>query len=163
MFRTDDDDTTNDDMRSLMTLIVGVILLIVCTVASCSEIQYAATGRIATAQVLRMVEVEHHSRRGGFYTTLEVSYRFEDGSLKRAEQDGVEPDWFADHPGGIAPDSTTVQVQYLPGAEGRSRLEGHTRWWLIIPLIVAVPFVLYTGMQFWRDYAAYQRRLKEER
>jgi hypothetical protein len=159
---------TQREASNLYLLLIAIGAFIVCTYLSYEELQYMRSGQTQAAR-LDSMRVQTHYRRGSRWETLQVSYFINDNGKQRHELDEVDPDWFRSS-AVVIPNSTPgagsgpqiVQVQYIPGVEGRSRLVGHSYRWVIIPFVLSLGLMAYGVVTFWRGYKAYQRRLAEE-
>lgn len=117
------------------TVLFGPLILIASVVMSWVELRYLVSGVTADAQVVRIYEVDDYRRNTvGSYR---VEYRFTEGGgggVVRSEEDTVRSldGW------PFKNNRAVVTVEYLPGVEDRSRLSGHRRLWVAIPLVVTV-------------------------
>lgn len=113
-------------------LLFGPVLLIASLVLTWRELRYLTSGAVTDAQVLRVRENDDPRRQRTASFTIE--YRFTDNGVVRTEEDTVASldGW------PFKQNRALIMVQYLPGAEDRSRIAGHRRWWAAIPLVVVV-------------------------
>ncbi len=159
----------SNEAAKFYVFLFAIAALIVCTIGSCSELQYMSSGRVVAAPVEKTYIHTNHPRNAPDYDTLVIMYTITEPQpapvlpIVRHEVEEVDPDWYLDHPADISADKKFVQVQYLPMKEGRSRLLGNSHRWLIIPFFASLAFIVGAAIWFWRDFAIYQRRLAEGR
>lgn len=127
-------------------LILGAVALFIAScVMSVREARYMMFGELADARVTDVKTVTRHGRYGSTYEKLKISYQFNDEGSSRNESDTVDP-YTPAHKG------ETISVEFIPGARGSSRLEGHTQQYWLIVFGGAMVFVGFAGVKFWRNY-----------
>lgn len=127
----------DEELAKLKWILIAGVAFLVSGYLSFQELKYAIWGTTAEANVTRTYETRE--RRTNL---LAVEYTFTDDEGKsHSERDDVPSDWPT--PG------ATVMVQYLPGVEDSSRLEGHSSKlavWMFLGcclLLVFAGFKLY--------------------
>jgi hypothetical protein len=103
------------------------------------EIRFSIFGATAEATITNVKEYDDVGRRGRKNPKLAVYYTYTDkDGQTHQERDAVPLDW---------PDfGPIVNVEYLPGVEDSSRLEGHSSkvsLWMFLACCVGVGFVGY--------------------
>ncbi len=121
-------------------LVAGIVFL----VSGCyaySELKYAIWGQMADAKVIRAEQKSTPGRRGRTHHVMRVEYEFaEANGTRRSEKDDVSVDW-------SPPGDGKISVQYIPGAEHSSRLEGQSHMFAVY---------LFLGCIVWLGYSLYQ-------
>jgi hypothetical protein len=104
--------------RVKIRIVLGIIVLfLVSMVMSCQELRYMVSGKTVDAK-LELSQVEKsRSRAGNEVKKRVLAYSFFDGDKFRREYADVPLNWSNG-------ESPTVKVQYLPGKERFSRVEG---------------------------------------
>lgn len=140
--------------RVLFSIAVFAFIVMVFSVHACYiETKYALFGRTAAASVLSVEERSSRSR-GRTSTSLVVKYSFTDAGDTRREEDEMPGDWPPPAAGG----TSSIQVQYIPGKLDWSRVDGHNRLWLTVPLLLSVAAVAGFFGYFYIDYRNHERR-----
>lgn len=112
----------------------GLFLLFCMSVfMSCEELSYFMSGKTTEATIFDRQMVTVRGRRFSEKEKLRVGYRFTDAEgLKR------EGYWLHDPDDPAIPAQQQVQIEYLRGQFGRSRMAGDRQWtWLV--LMLAIP------------------------
>ena len=104
-----------EELKKLKWILIAVVAFLVSGYLSFKELKYSVWGARAAATVTNTFETAA-SRRNPL---LAVEYTFTDkDGQQHSEWDDVPFDWPVPGP--------MVNVQYLPGVEDSSRLEGHS-------------------------------------
>ena len=110
----------DEDLAKAKWLLWGFFLFLITGCLSYGELRYWMSGRDAEAVVSKSFET--YGKRGRPTNTATVEYDF-------VEPDGTRRGGSDDVPLQKAPDvGDRVKVRYMPGADGKSRLAGNTRW-----------------------------------
>jgi hypothetical protein len=117
-------------------------------VASCDEIRYLASGKTAAAAITSANINRKYPDR------LTVYYRFTDADGTAREEWGSTSADLKD----TLTSGSTVQVQYLSGWKGDSRILGHNNAWLTIPFAACTIALVIFTIVIWRDYNEHERR-----
>ncbi|MBX3379696.1 MAG: hypothetical protein KF805_06350 [Phycisphaeraceae bacterium] len=139
-------------LRIQVGLVVGcVVVLLFSAYTTYAEARYMLAGRTASAALVGVQEVRP-GRRETDPVYLRVDYAFTepDGS-NRAESDLMPTDW-------PVPPGNIVNVQYLVGKNGWSRISGHDRLWLTVPFIVCTTIVTVFLVLFYREFQEHEKR-----
>lgn len=155
--------------RLQFRLLLGAVVLFIASAYVCvRELRYLVSGKRAQGVFVEAFTKTTRGRYGSTSESRQVRYRFDDpamagvlvedrwGTVKpateqRTETDDVDDDW-------TPPASGTLEVQYLAGSSGSSRLAGNARAWMCIPFVVTTLVVAVLGVRFWRDYQEHERR-----
>lgn len=117
----------------------GLFLLFCMSIfMSCEELNYAMSGRTTAATIIDRQLVTVREGRFSEKEKLRVGYRFTDAEgLKR------EGYWLHEPDDPAIPMEQQVQIEYLRGQFGRSRIAGDRQWtWLV--LMIAIPIGVST-------------------
>jgi hypothetical protein len=129
------------ERRKVGWLLFSAVALLASCCISFHELTYFVRGRQANGTVTRSYETVLRGRSGfkrGTVRTVEYTFKEPDGS-RRSGSDTVPLDWPLSADG-------TVGVQYMPGADGQSRLAGHINIGgvaLFVGMCSLVAFFLY--------------------
>ena len=139
----------------LRMLLALVVLFVVSAVTSCSELRYRIWGRTAAAKLLNAQNTTR-STRGGKDLLLTYEFMDIDGSTRK-EDDYVDGDWpvpAADQTG-----ARHIQVQFIPGSPGSSRVPEQGRWFLIGLFLVTMTAMAIQFVRFYLGFQEHQRRM----
>ena len=126
-----------EELAKLKWILFAGIAFLLSGYFSFQELKFAVWGTTAQAEVTNTFETRN-SRRGG--SLLAVEYTFTDKEGKHySERDDVPSSWPSPGP--------KVTIQYLPGVEDCSRLEGHSS---------KVAVWVFFGCCAWLAYSGYQ-------
>lgn len=104
----------DEELAKLKWILAAVVAFLVTGYLSFQELKYAVWGTTAEATVTRTFETRERRRN-----LLAVEYTFTDTEgTSHSERDDVPSDWPTPGP--------KVTIQYMPGVEDSSRLEGHS-------------------------------------
>ena len=112
-------DTEAETAKFKVMLVVAIIFLISAFLAW-RELKYMMFAEEADAKIVRVYQFEEVGRRGRVREKLAIEYKFTDAETGAVR---TETDTFPIST--PPPKGKTVQVEYLEGAEGRSRVAGH--------------------------------------
>ncbi|MCA9018312.1 MAG: hypothetical protein KDA77_23525, partial [Planctomycetaceae bacterium] len=108
----------DEELAKLKWILAAGVAFLVTGYLSFQELKYAVWGTTTEATVTRTFETSTGSRRRS-KMLLAVEYTFTDKEgQSHNERDDVPIDWPTPGP--------KVNIQYLPGVEDSSRLEGHS-------------------------------------
>jgi hypothetical protein len=133
-------DRDESDMAKAKWVLIGAGLFFVSCFMVWSELMYLLKGKVATATLTEAYEVQQRGRFGSVRgSRIELEYRFtEADGTPRAGSARVSTSW--------EPPPGPLQVEYTPGANGRSRFKGDVNWfWVLIffgSLIALIVFIL---------------------
>lgn len=149
----------NDESFRAGVWVVAIVAFIASTWYSWQELNYMASGQVATASITRVIEVERRGRRGARWSELQVHYTFAetDGS-KRDEYVTRDLDWTP--PAAAAGGAPAIDVQYIPGKRGRSRFDGEHNALSLLFFFGSLAFVLVKSVLFFIEFNRYERERK---
>lgn len=128
-------------------LAVGIAVIVTGCYAF-NEMKYALWGKSAAAKIMQVKEITSTGRRGRTRKLLRVEYEFSEASgTRRSERDEVSMDW-------SLPTDGTITVQFIPGVEHASRLEGHSSMiavYLFFGCIAFLGIAIYRVSQYVND------------
>ncbi len=133
------DDSEDEESRRLLVWLFTLVVLLVTGWWSASELRYLVWGRVIEAKLIQSHavpgQIEPEER------VLRVTYEFREpgGSLRR-EEDDVPEDW-------ILSPLSPIDVQYIPGSPGSSRLAGN---------FSLVPVFVFAGVLAWLGFCLYK-------
>ncbi|QDT89628.1 hypothetical protein [Gimesia algae] len=105
----------DEELKKLKWILIAVVAFLISGYLSFKELKYTVWGATTEATVTNTFDTAESRRK----PLLAVEYTFTDEDGKHySERDDVPIDWPVPGP--------TVNVQYLPGVEDSSRLEGHS-------------------------------------
>ncbi|MFK7778754.1 MAG: hypothetical protein QM501_11670 [Gimesia sp.] len=129
-------DDEEEELAKLKWILIAGIAFLVTGYLSFQELKFAVWGTTAEANVTRTFETRA-SRRSRL---LAVEYTFTDKEGKHhSERDDVPIDWPTPGP--------KVNIQYMPGVEDSSRLEGHSS---------KIAVWIFFGCCVWLGYSGFQ-------
>jgi hypothetical protein len=129
----------DSEVRRAGWLLLSFVALLASCCISFHELTYFVRGRQANGTVTKSYETVLRGRYGferGRVRTVEYTFNEPDGT-RRSGSDSVPLDW---------PVTTTMAIQYMPGADGQSRLAGHANAGgvaLFVGMCCLVAFFLY--------------------
>jgi hypothetical protein len=136
------------EMAKLKWLLIAGIGFLISGYFSLHELRYVMFAKTAQANVTQVREKQVTGRRGRTRTVLVVDYRFTDATgTTRSENDSLPSDWS----GAV---SGTVGVQYIPGVENASRIEGQFNYFAVGGFLVCcagLAFGLYKLVRLAND------------
>lgn len=142
----------------LRSFVLTFVLFVISAFLSYNQVRYVVFGRTTDAQLVKVKETTVNSRRGS-KTVLDVYYRFTDldGTI-RNEEDRVSISW--QEPENTAMDGKPmVQIDYIPGSPGSSRLHRREFKWIMPAIFLALlGYLVYQAFRFWRTYQQNERR-----
>ncbi len=129
-----------EEAFKLKRLLALGVLLLISGCYSWGEIEYLAWGRTAEAEVASARVEQYRTRRSGTVERLVVKYVFTDvDGTRRTESMAFDPD--------TPPPVGLIEVEYISGRNGSSRLPGDVRWWSVILFGAAiVAFAIFLVM-----------------
>jgi len=136
---------TDSEVGRAKWLLFGAVLFLVGAWISYRELVYLLRGSSVASSSVHAYEVEKRGRWGlPAGTKMIVDYEFTDAAgNRRRGTDTMSSDW-------ELPESGQVVVRYTPGADGSSRLTGHTNWIGISIFAISLIYISIAGYRFWR-------------
>lgn len=131
-----------EELAKLKWILIAGIIFLISAYYSYQELKYAVWGATAEANVTRTFNTAESSRRGRRKNLLAVEYTFTD-------RDGKQHSERDDIPRNSPTPGPKVNVEYLPGVEDSSRIEGYSSKvavWIFLGcciLLVFAGFKLY--------------------
>lgn len=146
------------EMARVRVLVITTIAFFISMFASCSEMKYQLWGKTTTAELLKVTKVQE-SRRSH---SLALDYQFTDADGQvRKEEDRVSTSWVP--PAAPEGQRPTIQVDYIPGSPGTSRLDGQSNIVFVIIFLAILGFLVLQVAKFWKGYQEHERRMARER
>lgn len=144
-------------------LAVAVLILLVSMVATWYEMKYVVWGQTVEARVVEGPVERKTTRRFRERSETLVKYSFFDPELKknRTEEDRVPAEWRANEtvlPGQTNP-ARTATVQFLPGDEFSSRIDGRVNWLAMTIFFGSLLVAAGALTVFFKGYSDHQRRV----
>jgi hypothetical protein len=136
----------DSELRKAKWLFFSLAALVVSCCVSYHELVFFLRGQHAKGAVTKTYETILRGRYGierGRALTVEYTYTDADGHL-RSDSDTVPLDW-------SLPTDGSVTIQYLPGAEGQTRLAGHMNKGGIALFVVMCSVVAFFAYRLWRE------------
>ena len=138
-------------------LVITVGVFIVSMFVSCSELKYQVYGKSTDAKLVKVSPILETGRRGRGRDALALDYQFTDTDGQvRNEEVTVSKDWQPPEVGESG--LRTIQVQYIPGSPGDSRLTGKENWVTVLVFLGITGFLVFQVIRFWRTYQENERR-----
>lgn len=129
----------DEEFRKFKWILCAGVAFIVCGIISWNELKYAVWSETADATVTRTFEYQA-GRRGTRKTAVEYTFAEEDGT-RRSERDDIPINWPVP--------ADVVTVQYLPGVENASRVDGNSNQ---LPVVFFVICAVLLGFSFFKLY-----------
>ncbi len=146
-----------DEMKRVRVLAITTIAFFVSMFASCSEMKYQLWGKTTTAQLLKVTKVTESRRSKS--QALDYQFTDVDGQVRK-EEDRVSTSWVP--PTAVDGQRPTIQVDYIPGSPGTSRLDGRSNFVFVIIFLAILGFLLFQVARFWKGYQEHERRMARQ-
>jgi hypothetical protein len=131
-----------EELAKLKWILIAGIAFLVTGYLSFQELKFAVWGTTAEATVTRTFETSSGSRRRP-KLLLAVEYTFSDEEGQHhSERDDVPSSWPTPGP--------KVTIQYMPGVEDSSRLEGHSSQVAVWIFFGCCVWLAYSGFQLYQ-------------
>ena len=130
----------DEELGKLKWLLVAVFAFLFSAYFSYQELKFAVAGVTADATVTNTFEVRG-GRRSSPKLAVEYTFTDEDGA-HHSERDDVSI-------GSSISENDTISVQYLPGAEDSSRIEGNSNSFAVA---IFLGCLIWLGFSFFKLY-----------
>jgi hypothetical protein len=128
-----------DELAKFKRILLAGVVFLISAYYSYQEIKFAIWGATAEATVTRTFETKVKRRQ-----LLAVEYKFSDEDGKRySERDDVPIDWPVP--------ASVVTVQYLPGVDDSSRLEGHSSSAAVWIFLACSAWLAFSGYKIYKE------------
>jgi len=149
--------------RAKMLGVAGLFFL-VSLVVTWREMKYVVWGQTVEARVMEGPVTIKTTRGLRERTQTTVKYAFFDPELKkdRIEEDRVSREWRANETAleGQAGTLRTATVQFIPGNEDLSRVDGRVQWWALVVFFGSLMAMGTALAVFFKGYYDHQRRVQ---
>ncbi len=130
------------EIAKLKWLFFAGVAFLITGYLSYKEMKYAIRGKSAEATITRTFETTSVGRRGKPRKYLVVEYSFiDDDGKHQNDSDDVALDW-------PVPEQS-VTVEYLPGVERSSRIEGHSNMFAVWMFLGSCALLLFAGVKLY--------------
>lgn len=128
----------DEDLAQLKWILIAGIAFLFSAFFAFQELKYFVWGTTAEATVTNTFETRERRRN-----LLAVEYTFTDKEGQHhSERDDVPSDWPTPGP--------KVTIQYMPGVEDSSRLEGHSRTGAVWVFFVCCGLLVFAGFKLYQ-------------
>lgn len=137
--------------RLWLSAVIGcAVVLLFSAYTTYVETRYFLQGRTASAAITDVSEMKGAGRNAEPFIRVKYTFADVDGS-SRKESDDMALSW-------SAPPTPMINVQFVRGKPGWSRIDGHNRLWMMLPFLICTTVVTVFVVRFYREYQEHERR-----
>lgn len=137
--------------RLWLSAVIGcAVILLFSAYTTYVETRYLLAGRTASAAITDVSEMKGAGRNAEPFIRVKYTFTDVDGS-SRKESDDMARSW-------SVPPTPAINVQYVSGKAGWSRIAGHDRLWMTAPFLICSTVVIVFLVRFYREFQEHERR-----